>query len=106
MALKRVITQDQNLQFIQDNVQTALIPLENAPLSGGVYLGPLTLTSGQDNLIAHTLGRVPQKYIAGIPNVDTRIWSPTSSSLSGSNASSTLLNLRCSTSCTVSIWVN
>lgn len=103
------------ISLFQDNVFNAFAPIQASPLIGGQLLTSVvnnttvkyvSLISAQDNLISHQLGYVPSIYIAGIPNVDTRIWSPVTASLNGSNVSSTQINLRCSANCTVSIWVN
>lgn len=104
--LQQINTPDKNIQLIQDFVNAALTKLQNAPLAGGVLLSRVTLTSGQDNLVQHTLGRMPTLYFNSIPNVSTTIWSPNTASLNGSNSDSTRINLRCSTTCIVNIWIN
>jgi hypothetical protein len=106
MTLQQIITTDQNLQLIQNNVNNALTPLQNQPMTGGVLLNNLSLISGQDNLIQHTLGRVPVIYFIGNFTVNTTVWSPTSSSLNGASSNALTINLRCSTSCNVSMWIN
>lgn len=105
MSLKRIITADKDIQLIQDNTDNALTPLQNSPLVNGNLLSNLNLISGQDNLINHNLGHVPTASIAGIPNVNTTIWSPGSPSINNQSSNSQVINLRCSTSCTVSVWV-
>lgn len=104
MPIKRINTQDRDMQLIQDNVEGAISPLQSAPLSGGIVI-PASLVASQDNLISHNLGRRPMFYLISIPNVQSTIWSPVTSSLSGSNVNSTYINLRCSTTCTVSLWI-
>ena len=103
--LQRIQTTDQNLQAVQDNVDAELVKLQTATLSGGQILTSLSLTSGADNIISHQLGYAPTLILALAPNVDTRIWSPTTATLSGSNVSKTKVNLRCSTTCTASVWL-
>lgn len=105
MALKRIITQDKNIQLIQDNVDSALTPLQNGTFTNGQLLKNLSLISGQDNLISHNLGYVPTIILSLMPNMQSTIWSPNSTSLNGSNANSSQINLRCSASCVASIWV-
>lgn len=104
--LSLIQTPDKNLQLIQSNVNTALTPLQNSPLTGGVLLTNVSLKSGQDNLISHNLGHVPVFAFPGLPNVSATIWSPASSALSGTNASMSQINLRCSSNCIVSVWLN
>jgi len=103
--LNKITFDKQDISLFQDNVDLALIPLQTAPLSGGTLLSNIGLTSGQDNLISHSLGYAPTIIVIGCPNVDTRVWSPTTSSLSGSNVSTTTINLRCSTTCIVSVFL-
>ena len=96
---------NQDLSLIQDNIDKALIPLQNEPLAGGRILKNVSLTAAQDNFISHGLGYVPRLAFAFLPNVDTRIWNPVTASLNGASASNSVINLRCSTSCIVSVWV-
>ncbi len=104
--MKKINFQDTPTALFQDNVAAAVEPIEQAPLVAGVLLMSITLTSAQDNLVRHGLGHTPTFYLTGTPNADTRIWSPVSTSLSGASANSTFINLRCSTTCVVSIWVS
>ncbi len=106
MALKTINFTDKNLQMLQDNVDAAITPIQRAPLTGGVLLSNISLTSGQDNLVEHTLGRRPQIVIPGVPTANSTIWSPTTASLGNQNSNTQYINLRCSTSCTVSVWVS
>lgn len=103
--LKRIQTQDQSLQLIQDNVDTALTNLQKSPLTAGKILSDISLTSGVDNLIVHNLGYVPRLAFPMLANVDTRIWNPVTASLNGTSASNEVINLRCSATCIVSIWI-
>lgn len=106
MALKRIMADDKNVQLIQDNVDAALIPLQTALMATAKVISNVTLTSGQDNLIAHQLGRVPTIFFIGNLKVNSVVWSPTTSTLNGSNWSSNQINLRCSTTCTITLWIN
>lgn len=106
MTLKRIITNDKNIQFIQDNIETALFPLQNNLMTGAKVIANVTLTSAQDNLVPHQLGRVPQIYFVGNIKVNTNIWSPNTASLNGVNSDSSQINLRCSTTCVVTLWIN
>lgn len=118
--LKRILTEDKNIQLIQDNVDQALSPLQGSPLSSGTLLStqtnankqevPIAITSGQDNLIQHRLGRQIQYWIVSELNVSATIWSPATSKLSNSagtpqSSNSSYLNLWCSSNCTVSLVV-
>ncbi len=97
-TFKTINVADKNIQLIQDNVGTALTPLQAIPMVGGNMLTSIDLTSGQDNKVAHKLGRTPQFWILARQNADSRVWE--------SDADSSFLVLQCSNSCTVSLWVN
>jgi hypothetical protein len=118
MSLQRVQTSDQTMSLMQDFTDKALQPLQNIPMVGGnLLLGPnpnattgifrgISLVSGVDNLIRHGLDHMPTIFFVGNQNVDTRVWSPTTASLSGASADRTYINLRCSTTCVVALWIN
>lgn len=128
--LKQINTGDQNLQLIQNNVDTELVKIQQAtqvttktvsgntsfikeitsnPFIGGNIL-VFSLTSGQDNLIQHGLGHPVNYWLILGQDTNSTVWSPTTSSIvvNGINSSTnnTLINLRCSTTCNVKVWVN
>jgi hypothetical protein len=103
MPFKRIQTSTQEVQLIQDNIATALQPLEAMPMVGG-NLVTADLVTGQDNLVRHGLGRKPKLYLIGNLNVDATVWSPVATSMN-SSSDATFINLRCSADCTVSVWV-
>lgn len=105
-SFKQINNSDQNIQLFQNNVADALMPLQQVPMVGGNLLKNISLTSGQDNLIQHGLDHAPTVFFIGNMNVDTRVWSPATVSLSGSNVSRTTINLRCSTTCVIALWIN
>jgi len=109
VRLKRIQTQDQNLQFVQDNIDTALQALQGVPFGGGSFVqvpkppagsGPsaLALVTGQDNVFQHNLGYVPTYVLPLAPDAQATIWctarTPTS------------ITLRCSANCNVAVWVS
>lgn len=106
MSFKRIITDDKNLQLVQDNIDAALIPLQSNLMTGAKVINNVSLTSGQDNLIPHQLGRTPVIFFIGNLKLNSVVWSPVTTTLSGSNWSASQINLRCSTSCVVTLWVN
>lgn len=125
---------DQSLMLIQSNIQAALsfpstaltmaltngVPAiqnsltktENAPfLSGNVITTPLV--SGKDNFISHGLGRTPLNWTLMSIDQNSNVWqvaTKTLASLSNTNVAqarnSTYINLWCSTSCNIQLWVN
>ncbi len=96
-AMKLINSTDQNLMFLQSNIKSVIDALQAAPLTGGKILKAVKLVSGQDNLVPHNLGSPPTLYFTLLPDVQSAIWSPSSDS--------TNLNLHCSVSCTVNVWV-
>jgi len=106
MALKRILTQDKNIQLVQDNIEEALIPLQSSPMANGVLIKGVTLVALQDNLIRHTLGRFPQIFFIGNLDSNATVWNPTSASINNQKSNSSVINLRCSSACTIALWVN
>lgn len=106
MPFTKINFDDSDISRFQDNVERAIAPLQAVPMVGGNVLTDVVLTSGQDNLIRHGLDHVPQYFIVVKIQANSNIWSPNTATLSNANASRIYLNLRCSTTCTVSVWVN
>ena len=104
--MKKINFQDVPISLFQDNVADALRPLEAIPMVNGNLLTSIDLIAGQDNLIRHGLGHAPTVFFIGNQNVDTRVWSPGTAVLSGAASDRTFLNLRCSSTCNVAVWVN
>jgi hypothetical protein len=102
--VRQINFEDKNLSLLQANVADAIRPLETLPIRGGNIL-TLYLTSGSDNLVEHGLGYTPQYVIVMTPDVQSDIWSPASVSLSNATANRVVINLRCSASCNVKVWV-
>ncbi len=102
--LSRIQTTDQEIQLIQDNVDKALTPLQSIPMVGGAVVST-SLISGQDNLIRHGLGRLPKLFLVGNLNANSVVWSPDTSTLNNASSDSIFINLRCSSDCTISLWV-
>lgn len=106
MALPRINFTETPIALFQDNVDRALTPLQNMPMVNGTVISDVVLTSGQDNLVRHGLDHTPQYFIVVKIQVSSTVWSPNTSTLNNTNADRTNINLRCSTTCTVSVWVN
>lgn len=97
MAFKTINTPDQNLQFIQDNVATALMPIQNSPFVGGVLLQNIVLAAGS-NQIQHTLNRTPVVWVICDTNAAQTVYR--------TSWNTTNINLTASGSVTISMWVN
>lgn len=103
---KQINVTDEELSLIQDNVQDALDPMLAAPTYGISLLQSVSLTAGQDNLIAHKLGRNLQFWILAGLSADARVWSPVSAQIGNVSSNDRYLNLWCSASCTINLLVN
>lgn len=103
MSLRKVITQDKNLQLIQDNVDDAIRPLQKSPLSGAIVVSNVNLIAGQDNLVSHGLGTAPSLWMLAALNANSVIWSQGSTELSNLSSNRLYINLRCTANCTVNL---
>lgn len=98
MSLARIQTPDKNIQLIQDNIDKAITPLQAIPMVGGNVIAGVSLMSGQDNQVAHKLGRTVRYFIIMNLNADSTVWQ--------TGMSESYLTLQCSADCTVTLWVN
>lgn len=128
MGFTRILTPDQNLQLIQDNISnsqttkntaTTITNLgantqknTNAQVNNPYQSGRLitvSLTAGQDNLIPHGLGYKPNGFHLANQDTNTTVWNPTTAKLAISNinqsSNSTFINLWCGTTCSISLWI-
>ncbi len=96
---KQINTNDKDLQLLQANVDEAFKGVLACDLIDGVFIKNVSLTASQDNLVSHGLGREPQMWIVVRNNANSVVWEKTSPSISR------VLNLWCSATCTVNLWV-
>lgn len=106
MPMKQISATDRVVQTIQENAAQAVTSIEATPFVGGNRLVGVPLLAGQDNLVAHKLGRQLQNWTLTNQDTNTAVWSPDSASLGNSNASAQFLNLWCGADCSVSVWVS
>jgi hypothetical protein len=97
MSLRRIITDDKNLQLIQDNVSQAFRESDAQPMSQGVLISNVALTSGQDNPVSHGLRSTPTRWVILDVNAQATIWRTAWDEAN--------LTLHTSANCTVSVWV-
>ncbi len=105
-AFPRIQTSDKDLQLIQDNIDKTFSPILSMPMAGGNVLASIVLVTGQDNLIAHKLGRKARYFIVINQNADATVWNPISTALGNAQSDTQFINLQCSADCTVTLWVN
>lgn len=92
---------DIDATFAQDRIQEITDFIERSSLIDGKLVSDVELTTGQDNDVAHALGRKPQGYIVVNRNADSVVF--TSSTLNRNPKNSLILN--CSANVTISLWV-
>jgi len=56
-VFRKLNTASRDLNLVQDNVEEAIGDLGNNSFFNGIILKDIELTSGQDNIISHKLGR-------------------------------------------------
>lgn len=98
-SYSRVNVNDYELSRVQDAVENALAPILKIELLDGVLLENISLISGQDNLIEHKLGRNFRLWSVMRLNAQSIIYEGTQS------LQNKFINLQCSTSCTITLWV-
>lgn len=91
-----VITGDQKLDRIQQNVSNSFNTL-TGPFLGGNLLSSVAVGTVSTS-IKHGLGRVPIVWVLCDQNTNTTVWRL--------SWDSNVINLEAATACTVSLWVN
>jgi hypothetical protein len=99
--LKKVSSNNKEINQIQENVEQALTPIIASQIVDGVIIKNKQIESGKVNLIAHKLGREPLGYIIIRKRADSRIWDTQDTNKN----KKTTLALQCSTTVHVDIWV-
>lgn len=101
VKLRKIPGLSQDLTQIQANIDVALSEIQSEPPMRGVLIKGISLTSGQDTVINHTLGRAYQGFIVAGLSADARIWYSSTSNVQPS----TQLILTTNASCVASVWV-
>lgn len=99
-AFKKLETEEDSGNLIQENIASVVEPLLRSPIVNGVLLKGVTLVTGTINQISHTLGRAPQGWIVVRQDANANIWQVNPKQLS-----STLLQIQVSANVTVDLWV-
>lgn len=97
MPLRKLNTNSQDLNLVQQNVELAIRPLEASPLTGGNLITDIQLEAAFSNMVAHGLQAVPTKWMIVRIDEDANVWEV--------EADDKYLTLACSADCVVSIWV-
>lgn len=75
---KQIKSDDYELMRVQDNVNSALIPIQNSQIIDGQVLKSISLKTGQPNIINHRLNRDIVGYIVIRKNADANVWDASS----------------------------
>jgi hypothetical protein len=105
MPFQRTQTADDLLNRIQDQIARTIASIEASPFISGNAISQ-DLVSGQDNLVAHKLGRAIRYWIPLRKNANADVWEQSTSQLGNVSSNDSYLNLRCSANCTVTLWVS
>jgi hypothetical protein len=97
--MKTVQLGDSAISRFQDNAAASANQYANCPLLGGTLLEGISLTSGQDNQVSHTLGKAYRLWFPVKQDTNATVWEQASAD------NTKFINLHCSASCTVSLWV-
>jgi hypothetical protein len=94
---KSLNLKDSDLARMQDNLVSAISQISRVPILDGVLIEGISLISGSDNQVSHKLGRIPRMWLLADQSANANVWRTA--------WSNTLLTLRSSANCTVSLWV-
>lgn len=97
--LKKVFTENEAVQALQDNVADYVTQLDVLPQLDSHIISEVTLNSAVDNIVPHELGRLIQGWQLVRQNANAVVWE---SSTVNENPKSYVI-LRSSATCTVSI---
>lgn len=100
-SFKKTSFTDDNLQRLQNNVETFSAPIVNSQIIDGVLIENVELATGSTNIIDHKLGRKPLGYFVVKKNANANIWD----SQSTNDRPSLTLELLTSATVTVNLWI-
>lgn len=122
IQFKQIQTEDRNLSLVQDNIEDIANRLQQGVFFGGVVLNNqanisvvpapsnqspfIALTSGQDNNIAHGLGRQVQYWLTFDKDTNTTVWRVEPTTDQERENEKSYMRLQCATTCNVILWVN
>jgi len=100
-SFKKLELENKELNKLQSNIELTFTPIINSEIINGILIRNLNLTTGQDNIVAHKLGRKALGYIIVKKSDESTIWDVDSETFSEKN----FLILNCSADVVVSLWV-
>jgi hypothetical protein len=86
---------------IQENIDSAVAPIQNISILNGVLLKSISLLSSQDNLVEHKLNREPIGFIVVRKRSQSTVWDDNDNN----NMKNKFLLLKCSSDVVVDLWI-
>jgi len=96
----KLYTNDAFLTRLQVHLQQLFDKLFDSPLSQGVLKEDVLVTTGQDNLISHGLGKSFQGFLVTTKNAEADVWESTTAN----NIPDRHIILKSSATVTCSFW--
>ena len=100
-AFTKIYTSDEDLNSVQESVETTLDPFIKNDLLDGTFLNGVSLESGKDNIINHKLNRQIKGWIITSIDSSATVYDKQSTN----NLKDLTLILRTSADCTVNLYV-
>lgn len=98
---QRVNVTDKALSRIQDQIGDTLDNVTARAVIDGVLIQNVPLSSAGTNYVEHKLGRAPMGWFVTNFRANVAVWKEETDD----NSPKLLLPLKCSTDCTVDLWV-
>lgn len=98
---KKISSDIQELNQIQDRISDVFTAISSSDIINGVLLKSIFLSTGEENLIAHKLGRKPKGYIVIRKRSQSEIWDEQDSV----QMPNKYLDLRCSANVLIDLWI-
>lgn len=95
--LKKVVTDDRNINQLQDNVEQAITPIITSEIINGLIIKDIEVLTGTTKTIPHKLGRAPNGYAIIKRNANSQVWNGV---INKKN-----IELNSSANVTISLWV-
>lgn len=100
-SFKKVGSNDNDLQKVQNNVEAAVNPIISKEIVDGVLLKRVQLSALEVVYVKHGLGRPPQGWIVVRKRADARIWDVQDAN----DKPKSTLALTCSHDILVDLWI-
>lgn len=100
-SFKKINIDDEAVSKFQNNVEEVLQSVLSCPIIDGVLLKDINLDSSKVNSVSHKLGREYRGFFLTLPKAEVTVWENQSTN----SKKNLTINLNCSASAVVDIWV-